>query len=242
MQDAFAIFINKISMYPTVVFTGLVMFVTLYWLVSLLGMTDMDNVDVGDVGDVGDTGGDTADLGSAGFFTGIMLRFGLYGVPLIIILTLVSLIGWVLSYVYTSLLDKSMVSGILYYLFGTGALLLVLVVSMWLTGLIIAPIRKNIANIPKRNAASNIGKTATVRTLSVTATHGEAELHDGGAGLILKIRPYDAAHSKTLKKGDTVQLVAYLDDINAYQVRPVGEGAEKTPHDNGDLNLNKTHQ
>ena len=233
MQDAFATFITKISMYPTVMFTGLVMFVTLYWLVSLLGMTDMDNVDVGD------TGGDTADISSAGFFTGIMLRFGLYGVPLIVILTLISLFGWVLSYVYTSLLDKSMVSGILYYLFGTGALLLVLVVSMWLTGLIIAPIRRNIANIPKRNAVSNIGKTATVRTLSVTETHGEAELHDGGAGLILKIRPHDITTMPTLTKGDTVQLVAYLEDINAYQVRPIHTASVSEAKDSSDLNLNK---
>ena len=247
MQDAFALFIDKISFYPTVVFTGLVMFVTLYWVVSLLGMADMDSVDVGDVGgdigDMGETGSDVSDLTSTGFFTGLMLRFGLYGVPLIIILTLISLIGWVLSYVYTSLLDKSMVSGVLYYLFGTGALLLVLVVSMWLTGLIIAPIRKNIANIPKRNAASNIGKTATVRTLSVTETHGEAELHDGGAGLILRIRPYDASTMPSLKKGDTVQLVAYVEDINAYQVRPISDSdGDDTHHDRADLTLNKPHQ
>ena len=127
-----------------------------------------------------------------------MLKFGLYGVPLIIILSLISLIGWVLSYLYTSFLHQYFDSGLLYYVFGTGALIFVLVISMWLTGLIISPIRKNIANIPKRNAASNIGKVATVRTLSVTNQHGEAELHDGGAGLILKIR--SDAQDKLLKQ------------------------------------------
>ncbi|MGP4713789.1 MULTISPECIES: hypothetical protein [unclassified Psychrobacter] len=214
MQDAFLLFITKISLYPTLVFTGLVMFVTLYWIVSLLGMVDMDSVDVGDSADI-------SDVSSAGFFSGLLLKFGLYGVPLIIILTLISLIGWLLSYVYTSLLHDYISSGILYWVFGTGALLLVLVVSMWLTGLIIAPIRKNIAKIPKRNAISNIGKTAIVRTLSVTDKHGEAQLSDGGAGLILKIRPDSSEQEYSLKQGDKVVLVEYLAEANTYRVERV---------------------
>lgn len=215
MQESFLIFITKISLYPTVIFTGLVMFVTLYWVVSLLGMTDMDSVEFGESG--GDA--DVSNLSSTGFFTGLMLKFGLYGVPLIIILTLISLIGWVLSYLYTSFLHQYFDSGVLYYLFGTGALIFVLVVSMWLTGVIISPIRKNIAKIPKRNASSNLGKTAIVRTLSVTDKHGEAELNDGGAGLILKIRP--DMNENSLKQGDKVVLVEYLNEANAYRVTPV---------------------
>lgn len=215
MQESFLVFITKISLYPTVIFTGLVMFVTLYWVVSLLGMTDMDTVEIGESG--GDA--DVANLSSTGFFTGLMLKFGLYGVPLIIILSLVSLIGWVLSYLYTSFLHQNFDSGLLYYVFGTGALIFVLVISMWLTGIIIAPIRKNIANIPKRNAASNLGKIAIVRTLSVTNEHGEAELSDGGAGLILKIR--SEAQDSLLKKGDEVVLVEYIAAANIYRVAPV---------------------
>ncbi|HCH25847.1 MAG: hypothetical protein ACTH4C_07350 [Psychrobacter celer] len=215
MQESFAVFITKISLYPTVIFTGLVMFVTLYWLVSLLGMADMDTVELGDAGGEADI----SDLSSTGFFTGLMLKFGLYGVPLIIILSLISLIGWLLSYLYTSFLHQNVDSGILYYVFGTGALVFVLVISMWLTGLIISPIRKNIAKIPKRNASSNIGKIAVVRTLSVTDKHGEAVLNDGGAGLILKIRS-DMSDNQ-LKQGDKVVLVAYLDDANTYRVTPV---------------------
>ncbi|MGP4120575.1 hypothetical protein ACT3N8_12230 [Psychrobacter aquimaris] len=213
MQEAFLVFITKISLYPTIIFTGLVMFVTLYWVVSLLGMADMDTVELGE------SGGEVADLSSAGFFTGLMLKFGLYGVPLIIILSLVSLIGWLLSYLYTSFLHQYFDSSILYYLFGTGALVFVLVVSMWLTGLIISPIRKNIAKIPKRNSSNNVGKIAVVRTLSVTDKHGEAVLNDGGAGLILKIR--SDINDNSLKQGDKVVLVEYLDEANTYRVTPV---------------------
>ncbi|MGP5536667.1 OB-fold-containig protein [Psychrobacter glacincola] len=215
MQEAFLVFITKISLYPTIIFTGLVMFVTLYWVVSLLGMADMDSVDLGESG--GDA--DVSTLSSTGFFTGLMLKFGLYGVPLIIILSLISLIGWLLSYLYTSFLHQYFDSGVLYYLFGTGALIFVLVVSMWLTGIIISPIRKNIAKIPKRNSSNNVGKIAVVRTLSVTDKHGEAELNDGGAGLILKIR--SDTNDGLLKQGDRVMLVEYLDEANTYRVAVV---------------------
>ena len=215
MQEAFLVFITKISLYPTIIFTGLVMFVTLYWVVSLLGMADMDSVDLGESG--GDA--EVSTLSSTGFFTGLMLKFGLYGVPLIIILSLISLIGWLLSYLYTSLLHQYFDSGVLYYLFGTGALIFVLVVSMWLTGIIISPIRKNIAKIPKRNSSNNVGKIAVVRTLSVTDKHGEAELNDGGAGLILKIR--SDTNDGLLKQGDRVMLIEYLDEANTYRVAVV---------------------
>jgi len=215
MQEAFLVFITKISLYPTIVFTGLVMFVTLYWVVSLLGMADMDSVDFGEPG----SDAAVSDLSSTGFFTGLMLKFGLYGVPLIIILSLISLIGWLLSYLYTSFLHQNFDSGVLYYVFGTGALIFVLVVSMWLTGIIISPIRKNIARIPKRNSANNIGKIAIVRTLSVTDKHGEAELNDGGAGLILKVRSDNS--TSLFKKGDRVMLVEYLEEANTYRVAPI---------------------
>ncbi len=245
MQDAFWVLITNISLYPTVLFTAMVLFVTLYWLVSLLGMVDMDAVDIGAVGgDIGDMSGGIGDmsggmgsdvggdlnsgsdvhlssLSATGLFTGLLLRLGLYGVPLIVILTLISLIGWLLSYLYTSFLHQRIDSGVLYYVFGTGAFILVLVVSMWLTGLIIAPIRNNAAKVPKRNAATNIGKIAVVRTLSVTNHHGEALLNDGGAGLILRVRPAESSQPYTLNQGDEVVLVAYLAADNAYQVAPV---------------------
>ncbi len=213
MQESFLIFITKISLYPTIVFTGLVMFVTLYWMVSLLGMADMDTVDIGDAS------GEGSNVTSSGFVSGLLLKFGLYGVPLIVILSLISLIGWLLSYFYTSFLHQNFDSGVLYYLFGTGALIFVLVISMWLTGIIISPIRNKIAKIPRRNAASNIGKIAVVRTLSVTDKHGEVELNDGGAGLILKIR--SDINDGSLKQGDRVMLVEYLEAANTYRVAPV---------------------
>lgn len=223
MNTAFETFINNISAYPTVFFTALVLFVTLYWLIALLGFVDMDVVDVGDISDIGDIG--DAGNTSAGLLSGILLKFGLYGVPLVVILTGIALIGWVLSYFYGSFLQAQFGHGVLHYVFGTGALVLVLVVSMWLTGLMLSPIRRHIANIPKRHAQSFLGQTAVVRTLTVNDRHGEAILEDGGAGLIFKVRQLMGDDS-VIVQGDNVRLVAYDQQQNVYQIQKINESTD----------------
>ena len=220
MNTAFETFINNISAYPTVFFTALVLFVTLYWLVALLGFVDMDVVDVGDISDIGDAGN-----ASVGLLSGILLKFGLYGVPLVVILTGIALIGWVLSYFYSSFLHAQFGHGVLHYAFGTGALMLVLVVSMWLTGLMLSPIRRHIANIPKRHAQSFLGQTAVVRTLTVNDRHGEAILEDGGAGLIFKVRQL-MGDDTIIVQGDNVRLVAYDQQQNVYQIQKINESTD----------------
>lgn len=223
MNTAFETFINNISAYPTVFFTALVLFVTLYWLVALLGFVDMDVVDVGDIGDIGDIG--DAGNASVGLLSGVLLKFGLYGVPLVVILTGIALIGWVLSYFYSSFLQAQFGHGVLHYAFGTGALVLVLVVSMWLTGLMLSPIRRHIANIPKRHAQSFLGQTAVVRTLTVNDRHGEAILEDGGAGLIFKVRQL-MGDDTIIVQGDNVRLVAYDQQQNVYQIQKINESTD----------------
>lgn len=223
MNTAFETFINNISAYPTVFFTALVLFVTLYWLVALLGFVDMDVVDVGDIGDIGDIG--DAGNASVGLLSGVLLKFGLYGVPLVVILTGIALIGWVLSYFYSSFLQAQFGHGVLHYAFGTGALVLVLVVSMWLTGLMLSPIRRHIANIPKRHAQSFLGQTAVVRTLTVNDRHGEAMLEDGGAGLIFKVRQL-MGDDTIIVQGDNVRLVAYDQQQNVYQIQKINESTD----------------
>lgn len=103
--------------------------------------------------------------------------------------------------------------------------MLVLVVSMWLTGLMLSPIRRHIANIPKRHAQSFLGQTAVVRTLTVNDRHGEAMLEDGGAGLIFKVRQLTGDDS-VIVQGDNVRLVAYDQQQNVYQIQKINESTD----------------
>lgn len=207
-MSEFSIFMSNITSYPTVIFTGFLILASLYWLTTILGFTDMDTVDLDIDVDVGDVSG-------LNFISGIMMRFGLYGIPVVVIFSLFSLIGWVLSYIYASFLNSWFPTGVMHYVFGTGAFILVAVISMWLTGLMLTPIRKKIEKIPRRNSKSFIGQIAIVRSFKVDQTHGEATLEDGGAGLIFKVR---AMEGNTFSLNDKVVLLEYLSEENAYRV------------------------
>lgn len=206
-SPAFQQFLTNISQFPTVIFTGLVMFVTLYWVVALFGLVDVDDGLGGDDPTAHHSDGDI------GFFSSLLMRFGLQGVPLLIILTLFSVMGWVLSYLNLALLSQFF-NGTILTLIATATLIPLAIVSLALTGLIVAPIRKRLAQTPTTSQNTLIGQLATVRTLSVDNEHGEAVVSDGGAGLILKVR----AFGETFRQGDSVILVEYLSDSNAYRV------------------------
>lgn len=233
---AFQQFLAHISQFPTVIFTGLVMFVTLYWVVALFGLVDIGDgshgmgADSMDAHDFTHTHSDShwhhGDIhthshpqhhqghdSNIGFFSSLLLRFGLQGVPLLIILTIFSLIGWVLSYLNMTLLAQFFQGGTL-TLIATLSLLPIAIVSLALTGVIVAPIRKRLAQTPTTSHHTLIGEVAVVRTLAVDATHGEVVISQGGAELILKVR----AFGETFRQGDTVILVEYLADSNAYRV------------------------
>ncbi|MFW2177301.1 MULTISPECIES: hypothetical protein [unclassified Moraxella] len=238
-SPAMQTFLVNISHYPTVIFTALVLFVTLYWLVSVFGLVDVDTDFHADMS--GDTNGfhhaPHADLhadanthhahhthahhhdGDMGLIASILLKFGLQGVPIFIILTLFGLVGWVLSYLNGVLLEAilppSLASGIGYFVIATFTLLAISIVSLAISGLIVAPIRKRFASSPVTSHHTLVGQVAVVRTMTVDDTHGEAVINDGGAGLILKVRAFD----KNFVQGDTVVLVEYLGDSNAYRVK-----------------------
>lgn len=227
--EAITTFINNITQFPTLIFTGLMMFVTLYWVVSLLGLVGMDSLDV-DVPDMtgdGDFGGHYGHHGhdghhvEAGFIASLLMRFGLQGVPILVILTLFSLSGWLISYLLLDgvafLTGKAGLSVILHY----GLALVVLLLTIWLslevTSLVVKPIRKLIKAPPERTANTMLGKVATVRTLTVDAKHGEAVIEEHGATLILKVRAFE----QNFAMGDKVVLMEYFPMDNSYRV--VGE-------------------
>ena len=58
---------------------------------------------------------------------------------------------------------------------------------------------------------------AVVRTPDVDATHGMADLDDGGAGLVLQVR---GEASAGMKRGDRVVLIAHAVDDNTWNVVP----------------------
>lgn len=238
-SEAMAVFIDNISSFPTLIFTGLMIFVTLYWVVSLLGLVAMDSLDGDFAGETGDVAGshdgghfnghhpqhfDTHHAhhqGEVGFITSILLRFGLQGVPVLVILTLLSLSGWLISYLLMHVVNAwfgtGMGRGLVHYVLAGVVLLVTIWLSLEVTSLIVKPIRKLIKSSPERTANTMLGKVATVRTMSVDAKHGEAVIEEGGATLILKVRAFD----ESFEMGDKVVLIEYFPNDNSYRVESI---------------------
>ena len=210
-------FYQNISSFPTVFFTFFLALTTLYWLVAVLGFVSIDILDF-DIPEVeGDVSADTGetDLTNASVLAGLMLRLGLNGVPLTIVVSLIALFGWILSYYTVHFVFSFIPGGLLQYLAGVPILLISLYLAAMITAVIIKPLRPFFKNSRQESVKHILGQVAIVRTSRVDESFGEAVMADGGAGLILKIR---SSSNSQFKKGDKVVLFEYVKETNSYCV------------------------
>jgi len=214
LSDAMDPFYQNISSFPTVFFTFFLALTVLYWLVAVLGLVDIEFLDIDmpegdlDPGLNADSGHSVADA-----LTGVLLKFGLNGVPLTVIISFVSLFGWLISYYLVHYLISWLQPGLLPYLAGIPILFLALYVAVMITAVAIKPLRPLFR---QQNAVKHIlGQTAIVRSSRVDNHFGEAFLQDGGAGLILKVR---SSGKDVFSKGDPVVLFEHKRKENIYRV------------------------
>ena len=88
LSDKMDPFYKLILSFPTVLFTALLILCIFYSLIAVLGLIDFDWLDFDFSGpDVdGDIGGDADGLTSSHVLAGILMRLGLIGIPLPIII------------------------------------------------------------------------------------------------------------------------------------------------------------
>ncbi|MDX1453257.1 MAG: DUF1449 domain-containing protein [Oleiphilaceae bacterium] len=220
----FAIFLTKemdpfyqnIASFPTVIFTFLLLIVLFYWLVAMLGWVEIDMLDF-DLPDGGldtELGGD-AGMSNANALAGLMLRYGLSGVPVTVIVSFIALFGWFASYYAVHFLLAGLGDGWLRFLAGIPVLIGAFYGAVLLTALVIKPLRHFFKRVPQETIKRVLGQTAVVRTSRVDEAFGEATLEDGGAGLVLKVR---ASPGSSFKLGDRVVLIEYDAEGNTYRV------------------------
>lgn len=220
-------FIKVISSYPVAVFSVLLIVAFLYWLIACLGLVDMDSgmdadmdmdldiPDGADAGDAGDSGG------MAGPIAGLLLKLGLNGVPLTIVISLIALLSWVISYCGVIFFQDLMAgSAFIRYLFGTGILAGSFALGVFLTSILIRPIRKIILKSRQDAVTSRslVGCPVTIRS-EVGEHMGQAACFDGSSEHILLVRAGKPGQS--FKRGDKAYLVEYHPDTNTYSV--IGE-------------------
>ncbi len=201
--------------FPTVIWTFFLCIAAFYWLSAIFGIFDLDILD-GDI-DIDLESSSDLESGSEGLggLTGFLFTFGLTGVPVTVVFTLMAATGWIACYFLDLYLLPLLVIDWLYFLGAGVALLISFFVSVVTTAVLIRPLKGLFQNHTAATSSSLLGQTGTVTTGSVTNQFGQAELDDGGAGLILQIRAPD---NNLIKKGDKVTLAEYNEEENTYRV------------------------
>ena len=154
----------------------------------------------------------------------LLTALGFSRVPATVVLSLVGVFGWVTSTLSTLTLVPAL--PLPAWLSKLAVLALALVVSMVATSFAVRPLAPLFRVHKAARSAGLVGRTATVSTGRVGRSFGQAQVDDGGAGLILDVR-HDV--EGLLRKGDRVLLVHFDEGQNAFEVEPldpvrVGDG------------------
>lgn len=201
------IFLQTALSFPTVLFSFLLCVAILYWCVAALGIIEVDLLDI--------EADSALDSVQPEGLAGLLLRLGLSGVPVTLVLTLLFFFAWSVSYFIELLLLSYLPLGFLRYPLGLIVAVAALVVAVPVSAALCKPLRPLFRKLEATSSTSVLGQTAVVRSGRVTLSHGEAVLENGGAGLILRVR---ADEARDFKRGDRVVLLEYLEAEHAYRV------------------------
>ena len=214
LSDKMDPFYQNIASFPTAFFTFFLALSMLYWCIAVLGFVDIDAFDLDGVeadidinSDAGTTSGDA--------LVGLIHRLGLNGIPLTVVITFLSLLGWVISYFIVDIFFGWVPDGIVRWVVSVPVILGSLYVAAVLTAIAVKPLRPFFAKMEQQTSKLVLGQTAVVRTLRVDSGFGEATLEDGGAGLIFKVR---AIGDAKFKQGDRVVLLEHIKENNTFTI------------------------
>lgn len=200
------LFLSTALTFPTLLYSVLLAFCVLYWLIAATGAIDTDALD-----GLLATDGDSSEPSAA---AGMLARLGLSGVPLMLVLTILAFTGWVLTYFVHLLLLRHLPDA-LRLIAGIGAAVVALLPGIFLTSLLLRPVAKLINRLRPPEPPTLLGRAGTVISPYVDAENGRAEIADGGAGLILQVRTQPGLR---LSRGDRVVLIEHVPAANSYIV------------------------
>ena len=199
-------FLNTVLTFPTLVYSVLLAFCTVYWLLAATGIVDLDTVDGWLT-----TDGDTAE---PNVVAGMVARLGLSGVPMMLVLTVLSFFGWLITY-FVHLFLLQHLPDSLRWIAGAGTLVAALLPGALVTSLLLRPLAAVIARLRPPVPPSVLGRAGAVISPYADAGTGRAHFDDGGAGLILQVRTLPG---ERLSRGDRVVLIEHLESDNTYRV------------------------
>ncbi|MFE7122152.1 hypothetical protein ACFU99_42655, partial [Streptomyces sp. NPDC057654] len=124
-----------------------------------------------------------------GGLTGFVAAVGLGGVPITVVLSLLTAFAWFLSLAGTVLLEKTDAEGLTRTLLGAGVLVAAAVGSWAVTWVLVRPLRRLFPDERPPSRLDFVGRICVVRTGRVDSRFGQAEVAaEDGSTAIIQVR------------------------------------------------------
>lgn len=216
-------FLQTALTFPTLIWSVLFAFCVVYWLLAATGIVHHDHVHLDGADAQGfdvhhvhvDGHSDAHHHHDSAGSVGILQRLGLDGVPLMVMLALLTFWAWVVTY-FVHLLVLSKLPEVARPLPGFLTMLGAIIPAVFLTNLFLRPIRPLFQKLNIEDKRTVIGMIGVVSTPSVDERTGMANFDDGGAGLLLQVR--SARPGETFQRGQRVMILERNPGDNSYYV------------------------
>jgi hypothetical protein len=206
-------FLDAVVAFPTAIFTTLLGVAAFYWALALLGLVDFDSGEADlDV----DPAMTDPDLGS---LAGIIVAFGLQGVPLSIVFSLLVLLSWTLTCLGAMWLLALLPGSIPVYVGGTLLMLASVSLAVPIAARILKPLRGLFITHAAISNASLVGQHCKVLTQTVDEKSGRAEVSQRGANINIRVW---ALTPNQLVRGISARIVAYEEKTARYRIEADG--------------------
>ena len=199
--------------FPTFIFGALLVFMLLYWVIAFMGLVDVDSIDHWVLFDGSDHAHGVEHSASA--LAGLLLKVGLGGIPLTVILTVLFLLSWLASYVMSHFVPAVQGWTLVNIATGSAVAAAAVVTGFFATVLVLRPLRGIVNKIaPAEEPKVLLGRVGLVRSAVVNASQGYGSVDDGGGGLNLQMR----SPERELTRGTEIVLIEHLPEHNAWRV------------------------
>jgi hypothetical protein len=185
--------------------------------------------DAGDGGDGGDghdghDGGDSDGIRHGGGFAALLSALGLRSAPLTVVISLIVFYSWIALIVGMNAGGPQLARVVPLWALNTLLVVLAMIIAIALASFTSRPMGRFFIPHQAPRRASLVGKRCTVMTGHVDGDFGQAEVADGGAGLLVQVR---CDRPSELSRGGQAMIVAYDAKREAFLIEPVWGGADK---------------
>jgi uncharacterized membrane protein (DUF485 family) len=216
-------FLAALLSFPTVFFTSLVGLSLFYWLTVIVGALDIDFLSPdaahggGDIGHDAGAHHETDPTVGSHEAHGISNFISLGKVPVTILFSVFTFIGWLLSMCGEMWLRSPIAGTFGDVIYGMSMGTVIMVMSFIFTGYMVRPLRGMFSLVTEHAGVTLIGRMVRITSRSVSTTFGTATCDNAGAGILMRI---NCREGITLKRDDMAVVVSYDSVQQTYLVAP----------------------